>query len=317
MFWNPPTANNNDIYPLYDAAKMDLNWPFLESFGINPANARDKVLPWLIAPLPEAQVPEYVLQVPNNSANSGLPQIPAEWDLFGDNACGTVDYNDIRSLVIGGELQANSYIEQDPIVGKGFQLLGNPSAATSPPRRASSTSAPGRTPSPRSTSTAWCWATPPAASRPSAPTACSTASSISTGGRAGPEHRHHHLADLLPRENLQWQLGDSAPAQGPAATDGGAERQGPDVPLHHLPDLLRPQRHLQRLPTGGDPHWRPGCDTCATDPQCADCQQCLKALAVQQQALQDMYQKGLDNVADIFFNPAYSRTSGAGPVVRG
>ena len=51
MFWNPPTANNNDMYPLYDAVKMQMNWRFLEAFKITPLNAASNLLPWTIAPL--------------------------------------------------------------------------------------------------------------------------------------------------------------------------------------------------------------------------------------------------------------------------
>lgn len=311
MFWNPPTANNNDIYPLYDAAKMDLNWPFLESFGINPANARDKVLPWLITPLPEAQVPEYVLQVPNNSANSGLPQIPAEWDLFGDNACGTVDYNDIRSLIIGGELQANSYIEQDPIVGKGFQLLGNPFGSDKPTPARFVDISPWQ-----NTFTALyfdrlvlgdatCGLTAKRAYR-----MLDRFLNFNWGAVQGLNTVTTTWQTCFPRENLEWQLGDSALLK---ALQQQMEAQNAKGLMFRFTTYLTYYDRngiFNDYPkvvtrTGG-----PGCKTCATDPQCADCQQCLKALAVQQQALQDMYQKGLDNVADIFFNPAYSRTAG-------
>ncbi|MBP5107804.1 hypothetical protein HUS97_34445, partial [Pseudomonas protegens] len=91
MFWNPPTANNNDVFPLYDAVKMRMNWPFLSYYGINDQNAPQQLMPWTIAPLAYENVPDYVLQVPTNGSPSGYPMIPAEWDLFGDNACGLVD----------------------------------------------------------------------------------------------------------------------------------------------------------------------------------------------------------------------------------
>lgn len=311
MFWNPPTANNNDIYPLYDAAKMDLNWPFLESFGINPANARDKVLPWMITPLPEAQVPDYVLQVPNNSANSGLPQIPAEWDLFGDNACGTVDYNDIRSLIIGGELQADSYIEQDSIVGKGFQLLGNPFGSDKPTPARFVDISPWQ-----NTFTALYFDRLVLGDATSGLTAkrayrmLDRFLNFNWGAVQGLNTVTTTWQTCFPRENLQWQLGDSALLK---ALQQQMEAQNAKGLMFRFTTYLTYYDRngiFNDYPpvvtrTGG-----PGCDTCATDPQCADCQQCLQALAVQQQAMQDMYQKGLDNVADIFFNPAYSRTSG-------
>ncbi|MGX5724873.1 hypothetical protein ACWKWZ_07475 [Metapseudomonas otitidis] len=311
FFWNPPTANNNDVLPLYDAVKMDLNWPFLEHFGINPGNARDKVLPWMITPLPEAQVPDYVLQVPNNGANSGLPQIPAEWDLFGDNACGTVDYNDIRSLIIGGELQANSYIEQDPIVGKGFQLLGNPFGSDKPTPARFVDISPWQ-----NTFTALyfdrlvlgdatCGLTAKRAYR-----MLDRFLNFNWGAVQGLNTVTTTWQTCFPRANLEWQLGDSALLKALQQQMESQNAQG--LMFRFTTYLTYYDRNgiFNDYPpvvtrTGG-----PGCKTCATDPQCAECQQCLKALAVQQQALQDMYQKGLDNVADIFFNPAYSRTAG-------
>ncbi|TWC06586.1 MULTISPECIES: hypothetical protein [unclassified Pseudomonas] len=126
MFWNPPTANNNDVFPLYDAVNMDINWPFMSHFDITPTNAPTLLMPWTTTPLQMNDLPDYVLQVPGNGRAGNYPYMPAEWDLFGDNACGTVDYNTIHSTIIGGELQANSYIAQDALIGKNYQLLGNP-----------------------------------------------------------------------------------------------------------------------------------------------------------------------------------------------
>ena len=124
MFWNPPTANNNDALPLYDAVKVDMNWPFLSSFGITPHNVATDLLPWMIQPLAAEAVPEYVMAVPG-VAQAGFPFIPAEWDMFGDNACGAVDYLQTKSVVVGGELLANQYIKTDSLVNKNYQILGN------------------------------------------------------------------------------------------------------------------------------------------------------------------------------------------------
>ncbi|WP_191487656.1 hypothetical protein [Pseudomonas sp. FEN] len=133
MFWNPPTANNNDVFPLYDAVNADINWPFMEHFDINCDNAPTQLMPWVISPLEMRDLPTYVLQVPGNSDPLNYPYMPAEWDLFGDNACGTVNYGkDIHSRIIGGELQANTYIDQDPLVDKPYQLFGNPLGSSAP-----------------------------------------------------------------------------------------------------------------------------------------------------------------------------------------
>lgn len=132
MFWNPPTANNNDVYPLYDAVNADINWPFMSHFDINAKNAPTLLMPWAIKPLTMAELPAYMLQVPTNANPGTYPYMPAEWDLFGDNACGTVSYKGTRSTIIGGELQADTYITEDALVGRDYQLLGNPFGSNAP-----------------------------------------------------------------------------------------------------------------------------------------------------------------------------------------
>lgn len=132
IFWNPPTFNNNDVLPLYDAVKMQMNWRFLSEYGINDKNAPQTLMPWGITPLAYQNVPDYVLQVPTNGDPNSYPMIPAEWDLFGDNACGTVDYQQFRSVIIGGESKVDSYIDNDPLINKSYQLLGNSFGNPSP-----------------------------------------------------------------------------------------------------------------------------------------------------------------------------------------
>lgn len=50
MYWNPPTFNNNDLLPLYDAVQMQMNWRFLNKYGINELNASETLMPWAITP---------------------------------------------------------------------------------------------------------------------------------------------------------------------------------------------------------------------------------------------------------------------------
>ncbi len=132
MFWNPPTANNNDVYPLYDAVKMDINWPFVKHFGIDSHNAPDRLMPWILSTQHMADMPTYVQQVPGNINPKHDPYMPAEWDLFGDNGCGLVNYGKTTSTVIGGELQANTYIDKDSLIGAQYQLLGSPLGSSAP-----------------------------------------------------------------------------------------------------------------------------------------------------------------------------------------
>lgn len=289
FFWNPPTANNNDVLPLYDAVKMDLNWPFLAQYGVYPENARKKLLPWIISALPYDQIPDYVLQVPGNGSPSGYPMMPAEWDLFGDNACGTVDYNDIRSLIIGGELQANSYIEQDPVVGKGYQLLGNPFGSDKPTPARFVDISPWQ-----NTFTAMyfdrlvlgdatCGLTATRAYR-----MLDRFLNFNWGAVQGLNTVTTAWQTCFPRENLQWQLGDSALLQA----------------LQQQMEAQNAQGLMFRFTTYLTYYDRNGIfnDYPLVNSRCNS----LKAL----EALHGIYQAGLDNVADIVLNPAYSRTAG-------
>lgn len=289
FFWNPPTANNNDVLPLYDAVKMDLNWPFLAQYGVYPENARKKLLPWITSALPYDQVPDYVLQVPGNGSPSGYPMMPAEWDLFGDNACGTVDYKDIRSLIIGGELQANSYIEQDPVVGKGYQLLGNPFGSDKPTPARFVDISPWQ-----NTFTAMyfdrlvlgdatCGLTATRAYR-----MLDRFLNFNWGAVQGLNTVTTTWQTCFPRENLQWQLGDSALLQA----------------LQQQMEAQNAQGLMFRFTTYLTYYDRNGIfnDYPLVNSRCNS----LKAL----ETLQGLYQAGLDNVADIVLNPAYSRTAG-------
>ncbi len=289
MFWNPPTANNNDIYPLYDAVKMQLNWPFLADFDITPDNAASTVMPWMIAPLPESKVPDYVLQVPGTSATSGLPQIPAEWDLFGDNACGTVNYNDIQSRIIGGELQANSYIAQDALVGKGYQLLGNPFGSDQPTPARFVDISPWQ-----NTFTALyfdrlvlgdgtCGLTLNRAYR-----MLDRFLNFNWGAIQGLNTVTTTWQTCFPRDHLEWRLGDSALLKALQQQMEAQSAQGL---------MFRFTTYLTYYDRNGIFNDYPPVNTRSHAP--ADLSK-----------LQAMYQKGLDNVADIFFNPAYSRTAG-------
>ncbi len=132
MRWNPPTANNNDVLPVYDAVNVDLNWPFFADLNppITPDNVEQTLQPWQIKMAQAQDLPDYVINVPSNSGN--LPIMPAEWDLFGDNACDLVDYKQTHSRIIGGQTASNNYIDDDPLVGLDFQILGNPFGGTEP-----------------------------------------------------------------------------------------------------------------------------------------------------------------------------------------
>lgn len=126
MEWNPPTGNNNDTFPFYDAVNVDLNWPFLEDLQppIQPDETDDILHQWMCKTLRIEDVPCYVSNVPNNAGN--FPAMPASWNLFGSNAAETVDFDRTKTRIIGGETQTQGYISEDPLVGKAFKILGNP-----------------------------------------------------------------------------------------------------------------------------------------------------------------------------------------------
>ena len=289
MFWNPPTANNNDMFPLYDAVKMQMNWRFLKDFDITPWNAASTLLPWTITPLPPAQVPAYVMQVPGNAANLAAPTIPGEWNLFGDNACGTVSYNQTQSVITGGELPEGGYVSQDPLINQSFQLLGNSfGGAPNSPARFVDVSP---------------WQ--------NTFTALYFDSLVLGNAQCGLTlKREHRMLDrflnfnwanlgglayvtttwqtCFPKENLSWVLGNSALLQ-------NLQTQMQQQNAKGL--MFRFSTYLTCYDKNGILNNYPPIDTHDATPEA-------------QAKVQAMYQQGLDNVGDIFFNPAYSRTVG-------
>ncbi|UVK96538.1 hypothetical protein [Pseudomonas sp. B21-048] len=289
MFWNPPTANNNDVLPLYDAVKMQMNWRFLAEYGIDPENAASTLMPWTIAPLPLSDVPAYAQQVPGNANPGNYPMIPAEWDLFGDNACGTVSYDQTRSVIIGGELPGGGYVDQDALIDKGYQLFGSPLGSTNP------------TPARFVDVSPW----------QNTFTALYFDKLVLGDDQCGVTlKRQHRMLDrflnfnwgalggliyvtttwqtCFPKENLQWVIGNSQLLKN---LQEQMEQQ------HAKGLMFRFSTYLTCYDKNGIFNNYPPINTHSTDPQI-------------QANVQAMYQKGLDNVADIFFNPAYSRTAG-------
>jgi len=289
MFWNPPTANNNDVFPLYDAVKMRMNWPFLSYYGINDQNAPQQLMPWTIAPLAYENVPDYVLQVPTNGSPSGYPMIPAEWDLFGDNACGLVDYEQTRSVIVGGEFQANTYIDNDPLVNKCYQLQGNPFGSAAPTAARFVDISPWQ-----NTFTALyfdklvlgdatCGLTLKRRYR-----MLDRFLNFNWGAFGGLSYVTTTWQTCFPKDQLQWIVGDSQLLK---------TLQQEMINQNAKGLMFRFTTYLTFYDKNGIFNDFPVVDSHSKTPE---------AMA----ALQAMYQKGLDNVADIFFNPAYSRTAG-------
>jgi hypothetical protein len=290
MFWNPPTANNNDMFPLYDAVNMDINWPFVKHFGVDQHNAPDRLMPWTISTQYMANMPTYVQQVPNNINTNHDPYMPAEWDLFGDNGCGLVNYGKTTSTVIGGELKINNYISQDPLVGKQYQLLGSPLGSNTP------------TPARFVDISPW----------QNTFTALYFDKLVLGDSNCGLTlNRKYRMMDrflnfswaglgnglmnvsttwqtCFPKENLEWATGNSALLT-------SLKQQMEEQRAQGL--MFRFSVYLTCYDKNGifnDYPQRP--NTRSNDPNImAD--------------VRDLYRKGLHNVNEIFFNPAYSRTS--------
>jgi len=282
MFWNPPTANNNDAFPLYDAVKMRMNWPFLSYYDINESNAAAQLMPWAITPLAYENVPDYVLQVPGNGKTTSYPMMPAEWDLFGDNACGTVDYDTTHSVIIGGEFQANSYISQDSLISKNFQLLGNPFGSTAPTPARFVDVSPWQ-----NTFTALyfdklllgdatCGLTLKREHR-----MLDRFLNFNWGAFGGLSYVTTTWQTCFPRDNLQWVVSDSNLLKTLQQEMIQQNAKGLMFRFSTYLTFYNKNGIFNDYPTVGG-----------------------------QAQMQEMYQKGLDNVADIFFNPAYSRTAG-------
>jgi hypothetical protein len=285
MFWNPPTANNNDQLPLYDGGKMEINWDFLNDVKVspplNPPLTPRELNQWLISPLKASQVPEYVLEVPGQGP---FPMIPAEWNLFGDNACGTVQYEDIKSTIIGGELTYNDYISQDALVNQPYQLHGNPFGSNAPTPARFVDVSPWQ-----NTFTALYFDKLVMGDASCGLTAnrqyrmLDKFLNFNWGALGGLSYVTTTWQTCFPAANLEWALGDSALLKTLKEQMEAQKAKGL---------MFRFSNYLTFYDKNGIFNDYPPVDS--------------NNLA----SLEAMYQKGLNNVADIFFNPAYNSTAG-------
>jgi hypothetical protein len=116
MCWDPPTGNNNDQFPTYAYDKVALNWAYLNQFGIDQGNFRTTFRPWFLTSR------EYA---------PGKVSPPAEWNMFGTNACYFVQYEnaaegiDRKSRITGGATGYKKLVLQDPLFGKPVTLIGD------------------------------------------------------------------------------------------------------------------------------------------------------------------------------------------------
>lgn len=120
MCWDPPTGNNNDEFPTYAYDKAELNWCYLKQFSIDQSNFQKTFRPWFLTEL------EYI-------DGNGKPQKspPAEWNMFGTNACYFVQYENAaeginrKSRITGGATGYHKPVLQDPLFGRSIALIGD------------------------------------------------------------------------------------------------------------------------------------------------------------------------------------------------
>jgi hypothetical protein len=134
MGWDPPTANNNDYQPIYDAANAALDWDYLASKGITPENFKEKFRPWDIRPDSDTCPPAApgVRTVDTCSDCTPPPDdqdtchMGSRWDYFGGGGSWFVDYQDFKTLSTGGDLDYQRPAQPgDAILGKPVTISGN------------------------------------------------------------------------------------------------------------------------------------------------------------------------------------------------
>ncbi len=291
MYWNPPTANNNDLLPVYDGVQMALNWDFLNDVKVEPPLSSpltpQDLNKWLITPLQASSIPGYVLEVP--SVASQFPMIPAEWNLFGDNACGTVQFEDIKSTVIGGETGYDHYVSDDALISLPYQMVGNPFGSDAPTPARFVDVSPWQ-----NTFTALFFDKLVIGDENCGLTAAREYRMLDKflnftwGALGGLTTVTTTWQTCFPAGNLAWATGESNLLN-------TLKTQMTDQKAKGL--MFRFSSFLTFYDQNGIFNDYPKVTPHSSGPD-----------GLQQ--LQEMYQKGLDNVADIFFNPAYSRTAG-------
>jgi hypothetical protein len=120
MCWDPPTGNNNDQFPTYAYDKAELNWCYLKQFSICQSNFKTTFRPWFLSEQ------TYI-------DRKGKQQVspPAEWNMFGTNACYFVQYENMaegisrKSRITGGATAYRKPVLGDPLFGKPIALIGD------------------------------------------------------------------------------------------------------------------------------------------------------------------------------------------------
>lgn len=127
MGWDPCTANNNDYLPAYATAEAGLDWDYLATQGVTPENFRTTFRPWAMNAHTDACPPSEPGSVTvDNCADNATCHMGSRWDYYGGGGCHFVDYEDAKSLTVGGDLAFDQpAAADDPILGQPVILRGN------------------------------------------------------------------------------------------------------------------------------------------------------------------------------------------------
>lgn len=136
MGWDPPTANNNDYLPIYAGAHAALDWEYLATQGINQANFQQEFRKWNIqahtdtCPPPPSQQGDATVDTCSDCSpppgGKDLCHMGSRWDYYGGGGSWFVDYQDKRTLSVGGDLDyGTSAASNDAILGKPVAISGN------------------------------------------------------------------------------------------------------------------------------------------------------------------------------------------------
>jgi hypothetical protein len=115
MEWDPCTLNNNDwsAFPTYDSTNAALNWQFLATQNITPDNFTTTFRPWAIG-----------LQNDNSDSPPGS-RLRAEWNMFGTHGDSFVQYSDLITTIVGGDLGYNQPVASDPLIRVPVSISGD------------------------------------------------------------------------------------------------------------------------------------------------------------------------------------------------
>lgn len=133
LSWDPTTANNNDYVASYAAADGELDWHYLESQGVTPENFRTEFRPWAMRAHADLCNTE---AKPNADECAPAQHMGSRWDYYGSGGVEFVDYQEHRTLTVGGDLAFREPApETDALLGQPMAINGNTRGGRDTPAR--------------------------------------------------------------------------------------------------------------------------------------------------------------------------------------